>query len=346
MQRYCSQKCNDEHHGRKKGKEAICPQCGKVFIKAIGNEKYCSVECRTAALQESKRISNRESWRRTHNYEPPEKRTCAVCGKEFTPKNKESKAQTCSRKCRDLMRYCNGLTGEAREAHKLESKRKSLEKAVQAWKEKAAQAREVKPPKEYTWYTGTCKVCGNEFRTLNPKQVTCSKECGKKLKYARKQHRIPKAQLIDKDITLEALYRRDAGVCYLCGKLCDWDDKHDNVVGANYPSIDHIIPIARGGLHSWGNVRLAHHLCNSVKGIDLIENADDMIPANAYEFKKDVQPFRKATEQYTTGGELVAVYPSTADAERKTGIKQSGIQHCARGECRTYKGYVWKYRGV
>lgn len=189
-------------------------------------------------------------------------------------------------------------------------------------------------------------MCGKEFRTLNPKQVTCSKECGKKLKYARQQHRIPKAQLIDNDITLEALYRRDAGVCYLCGGLCDWDDKHDNVVGANYPSIDHIIPIARGGLHSWGNVRLAHHLCNAVKGASLIENADDLIPANAYEFKKDVQPIRKATEQYTTGGELVAVYPSTADAERVTGIKQRGIQNCARGERRTYKGYVWKYTGV
>lgn len=311
-----------------------CKYCGAEFEPAHGNQKYCSIECRTEALRDSKRASGRESWRRTHNYKPHEKQTCAVCGKEFTPKRKDS-VQACSDKCRSrlrtIKRYCNGLTGEAREEYKRQQR----------------QARtNPKPPKVYTWYTGTCKVCGNEFRTLNPKQVTCSKECSKKLKYARQQHRIPKAQLIDKDITLEALYRRDAGVCYLCGGLCDWDDKHDNVVGANYPSIDHIIPIARGGLHSWGNVRLAHHLCNSVKGIDLIENADDLIPANAYEFKKDAQPIRKATEQYTTGGELVAVYPSTVDAERVTGIKQRGIQNCARGERRTYKGYVWKYTGV
>ena len=326
-----------------------CKYCGAEFEPAHGNQKYCSVECRTEALRDSKRTSDRDSWRRKHNYKPPEKQTCAVCGKEFTPKRKDS-VQACSDKCRSrlhtIKRYCNGLTGEAREEFKRESKRKSLEKAAQAWKEKAAKEREIKPPKQRTWYTGTCKVCGNEFRTLNPAQVTCSKECGRRYANARKQHRIPKAQLIDNDITLEALYRRDAGVCYLCGKLCDWDDRHDNIVGANYPSIDHVIPIARGGLHSWGNVRLAHHGCNSAKGIDLIENADDLIPANAYEFKRNVPPIRKATEQYTTGGELVAVYPSTADAERKTGIKQSGIQHCARGECRTYKGYVWKYRGV
>lgn len=341
-QRYCTTICRDKHSGRnthKQGTTGICQQCGNVFIKAIGNEKYCSAECRTAANKESKRISDRERWHRTHIIE---KRICTVCGAEFVPKRPTQ--ETCSHKCYDKQRtikqYCNGLTGEEREAYKRESKRKNLEKAMQARKANA------KPPKERTWYTGTCKVCGKEFRTLNPAQVTCSKECGKRYSNARKQHRIPKAQLIDKDITLEALYRRDAGVCYLCGKLCDWDDRHGNIVGANYPSIDHVIPIARGGLHSWGNVRLAHHGCNSAKGIDLIENADDLIPANAYEFKRNVQPIRKATEQYTTGGELVAVYPSTADAERVTGIGQKGIQNCARGESRTYKGYVWKYTGV
>lgn len=341
-QRYCTTICRDKHSGRnthKQGTTGICRQCGNVFIKAYGSEKYCSAECRTAALRDSKRISGRERWRKLHNYTPPAMQKCVICGEVFAPYR--TGQLTCSESCRRKYVLYDGLTGAEREACK-------AQKRAEADRTRSETRRKNHPPKEKekTWYTGTCKVCGNEFRTLNPAQVTCSKECGKRYSNARKQHRIPKAQLIDNDITLEALYRRDAGVCYLCGKLCDWDDRHDNIVGANYPSIDHVIPIARGGLHSWGNVRLAHHGCNSAKGIDLIANADDLIPANAYEFKKDVQPIRKATEQYTTGGELVAVYPSTADAERKTGIKQSGIQHCARGECRTYKGYVWKYRGV
>ena len=34
----------------------------------------------------------------------------------------------------------------------------------------------------------------------------------------------------------------------------------------NYPTIDHVMPLAKGGMHSWDNVRLAHHGCNSAKG--------------------------------------------------------------------------------
>ena len=38
------------------------------------------------------------------------------------------------------------------------------------------------------------------------------------------------------------------------------------ICGNNYPTIDHVIPLAKGGMHSWDNVRLAHHNCNSIKG--------------------------------------------------------------------------------
>lgn len=36
--------------------------------------------------------------------------------------------------------------------------------------------------------------------------------------------------------------------------------------GDNYPSVDHIVPLAKGGLHSWDNVQLAHFKCNTLKG--------------------------------------------------------------------------------
>ena len=32
-----------------------------------------------------------------------------------------------------------------------------------------------------------------------------------------------------------------------------------------YPSIDHVKLLARGGLHEWSNVKLAHRICNSIK---------------------------------------------------------------------------------
>jgi 5-methylcytosine-specific restriction endonuclease McrA len=75
--------------------------------------------------------------------------------------------------------------------------------------------------------------------------------------------------MVDKGITLEKLFRRDRGQCYICGGICDWNDFSikDNafIAGQTYPSIDHVKPLAKGGEHSWDNVKLAHFVCNSLK---------------------------------------------------------------------------------
>lgn len=74
----------------------------------------------------------------------------------------------------------------------------------------------------------------------------------------------------DKDISLDSLFDRDNGVCYLCGKVCDWSDfqkvKGAFVVGGSYPTIEHVIPLCDGGAHTWDNVKLACHACNTKKG--------------------------------------------------------------------------------
>ena len=76
--------------------------------------------------------------------------------------------------------------------------------------------------------------------------------------------------MVDADITLEKLFTRDAGKCYLCGEQCDWSDRTENVTGMRYPSIEHVVPVSRGGLHSWENVRLAHFGCNIKKSNRLL----------------------------------------------------------------------------
>ena len=114
-----------------------------------------------------------------------------------------------------------------------------------------------------------CPVCGNS----TTRRIYCSDKCAKKALYscheARRRHTIASAT-IDPDITLESLYRKDNGICYLCGCGCDWNDyKIKNgffIAGNDYPSVDHVIPISKGGDHSWDNVRLAHRRCNTIKG--------------------------------------------------------------------------------
>ncbi len=69
----------------------------------------------------------------------------------------------------------------------------------------------------------------------------------------------------DPDVTLKRVLKRDGGTCQICGEPVDVQDKTNNRMGGRYPTVDHIVPISKGGAHVWDNVRLAHMICNSYK---------------------------------------------------------------------------------
>ena len=110
--------------------------------------------------------------------------------------------------------------------------------------------------------------CGNIKEPYYKQCTGCSRAAINKRHELKRRRKVSTA-MVDKDITLEKLYQRDSGYCYICGRRCDWNDKEDRsgtiVCGNTYPSIDHVVPLASGGLHSWENVRLAHRICNSIK---------------------------------------------------------------------------------
>lgn len=70
----------------------------------------------------------------------------------------------------------------------------------------------------------------------------------------------------DDSITLDAVIERYGGICQLCGKPVDRSDKANGHIKRLYPTVDHIIPLSKGGAHTWANVQLAHMVCNSRKG--------------------------------------------------------------------------------
>lgn len=113
-----------------------------------------------------------------------------------------------------------------------------------------------------------CKECGAFF--IGGRSCYCSDECKRKHINRKHDKRLDRANRIDKSISLKKLYKRDKGICWICGGKCDYKDyvKDENgyfIVGANYPSIDHVYPLSKGGNHEWSNVKLAHHYCNTLK---------------------------------------------------------------------------------
>lgn len=68
----------------------------------------------------------------------------------------------------------------------------------------------------------------------------------------------------DKGIGVITLRKRDGDDCHICGGLMSFEImKEYNPLRA---SLDHVIPVSKGGTHTWGNVKLAHLRCNFSKG--------------------------------------------------------------------------------
>jgi len=117
-----------------------------------------------------------------------------------------------------------------------------------------------------------CPECGVLFYASSTRKMFCSRKC--KAKRFVKSH--PKSQsyrgrcrrygtYYDPEVKREDVIKRDKGVCQICGKLCDPSDKSWGSSGPNYPTVDHIRPLAKGGTHTWDNVQCACGMCNSEK---------------------------------------------------------------------------------
>lgn len=130
----------------------------------------------------------------------------------------------------------------------------------------------------YEWLFGpkTCRNCMKEYTITDSgyhSKTFCSFKCqnrwNNRAKIDKRLNQI-KSRPTDRDITLEKLFKRDCGKCYICGKMCDYSDytkdKYGTIIaGKMYPSIDHVIPLSKGGTHTWDNIKLACRGCNTIK---------------------------------------------------------------------------------
>lgn len=91
-----------------------------------------------------------------------------------------------------------------------------------------------------------------EWRKANPELVVA------------KLHR-RRARLLDafvEDVDRMVVWGRDNGLCGICGEWVDpelpWPEKLSK-------TLDHVVPLSRGGKHSYANAQIAHAVCNSRK---------------------------------------------------------------------------------
>ena len=178
---------------------------------------------------------------------------CLCCGSE---KRVVLHSSPVCDNCEAVRRNESAAAREAKKlALKLESEKQKEEKRKVA---ELAKKKKVHP----------CCVCGQA--TNRPKFCSdvCANKMRNKAKEIKRRIRISNA-LVDNDISIQGLYKRDKGICHICGLVCNWNDykvRNEAVIcGDWYPSIDHVVPLSKGGAHAWRNVMLAHRRCNYIK---------------------------------------------------------------------------------
>ena len=243
---YCSHECGVRYRDRKranKEKNNIKRECRNCKAEFIPNYKGTKTfDCSEKCYKEQRKKQNRERYRKEnglsdkYDYEGVKK--CKVCNADIS--HMKVNAMYCSNSCKQM-------AGDRRKGHK--PKEEYLKIVGEQRKKRLARLEIEKARKKLRdekELTRPCVECGTTFYNPHPLTLTCSPLCSKRrknrIKQLRNSKRLNEHNIVDKDITVQKLFNKYDGICYLCGKECDFNDKviteeGYTIVGKTYPSI-------------------------------------------------------------------------------------------------------------
>lgn len=82
---------------------------------------------------------------------------------------------------------------------------------------------------------------------------------------SRRRRANVRGQSVDRGISRASLRIRRGDSCHYCGVQLEFRNLGRKSQPSNYATVDHVVPISRGGTHSWENVVLACQHCNCSK---------------------------------------------------------------------------------
>jgi 5-methylcytosine-specific restriction endonuclease McrA len=255
--------------------EKACEHCGAVMrLKPAEarERRVCGATC--AAL-----IKAKESGL---NLSQPHVVHCGSCGCESTKMVRHGRPvpRYCSKRCFDGLRA--RLVRE-REALERIAERNKWRPSPAVLAEVAALrriARYVQRPAAFRCVCRECQASMTVRRTAGGHARMCEGCKAAKRKQMASQYRASPAGRAARtrmkalrrariEIAAEAIdpfvvFTRDKWTCQLCGVTTP--RKLRGTYEPTAPELDHVVPLALGGSHTWGNVQCACRRCNGIKG--------------------------------------------------------------------------------
>ena len=126
-----------------------------------------------------------------------------------------------------------------------------------------------------------CKICGTIYkleRGVNFDRY-CSYGCRDEgttinRRSGRSRRRALERNAFIEDISIVKLFFRDNGRCHICNMKLNLKRA---VPEKRAATIDHVIPLAEGGMHEYKNVKLACFLCNCIKSDGRIAGGEQLL---------------------------------------------------------------------
>lgn len=229
-------------------KPFTCEWCSEAFgrrAKRLGDDdrRFCSQRCayahrraRTPVVRAARRAAVAAA------YAAP--RICAQCGDEFAVAALNQK-------------YCGPVCRRRHDNDCMNARNRSK-------RGRPARAFVVRRAPR----TAYCIQCGAVFQCSPLGQLAqyCSASCQTKTQNGKR--RAWKRGRAAEPIGMATLMMRDAGVCHICHLPVRPEVKAPHPMA---PSIDHVVPLSRGGTHTLANTKVAHFRCNYMKRDRLME---------------------------------------------------------------------------
>lgn len=201
--------------------------------------RFCSAECKATqrARQTLECKSRVAAGERRNSYPKPQPKPlgqydCEQCCSRYTAAAGSMGNRFCSGRCRDLWHL-------ARKAAELSARLHPV----------------------------PCPCCSTVFKPAHPLQRYCKRKCEKKVQNSNKNHRRRTAVAGGK-VNPFAVFARDGWKCKACGVDTPRDKR--GMTSNDAPELDHIVPLSKGGAHSYENTQCLCRGCNRSKGAKLV----------------------------------------------------------------------------
>lgn len=192
-------------------------------------------------------------------------RRCVFCERERAKIYRENNKE----KCREAnKKWANGDREKA-----VEYKRKSLARLAEYNKNEPKEKQQERSRKSYEKNKEEVLKRTGEYQRKNKDKVSKYQrrylELNRdKVNEKKNRRRVRILSGIYEKLSFDVICAKASNICYLCGDVVCFDLEPKSYYS---PSLDHIIPVSKGGSHTYDNVALAHLGCNVKKGSKLME---------------------------------------------------------------------------